>query len=493
MNSDYSKLMEYTRDTLALKHVSGLMYWDQEAMMPKGAAEQRAFCMGALSGQIQKREQNGKIRKWLGRIDESDLDEVGRAQVRMIRRTTARADRIPVRLARALAETTSRGFHAWSEARSKNDPSIFLPLLAEIVSLSREAGQALGDGSEPYDQLLDEYEPGMTVARLDEIFARLQPGLESLRDRLLGASPPPLPARGNFPESVQLELARELATRFGYSFSHGRLDLVTHPFCSGGGTDVRITTRIDERNPLDCLYSTIHEVGHATYEANIDREYSLTPLGSGVSMGVHESQSRLYENQLARGRPFTGWLHGRMHECFDASIADSPSQFYRAVNRLRKNHIRTEADEVQYNLHIILRYRLEKLLINDGLPVAELEGAWNEAFLKSFGFEVDSPANGFLQDVHWSAGLFGYFPTYSLGNIYAGCLYRSLRSEVDGLDGSLAEGDPEPATSWLRERLQRFGGLREPVETIENACGFDISEGPLLEYLEDKFAEIYRI
>ena len=493
MDKHYDRLMKFTRDTLALRHVSGLMYWDQEAMMPPAAAEQRATCMGTLSGLIQEREQNPGIRKWLARIDESRLDEPRRAQVRILRRNASRAERIPVSLVRSLAETTSRGFHAWCEARKNNEPSTFLPLLAETVSLSRQVGEALGGDADPYDHLVDEYEPGMTGEMLDRIFDRLQPGLVALRDRLLGASQPEKFGSGHYPQAAQLDLSRELASRFGYRFTHGRLDLVTHPFCSGGGNDVRITTRVDERTPFNCLYSTIHETGHATYEANIDRKYLFTPVGSGASMGVHESQSRLYENQLGRSRPFTGWLHGRMNEAFGSAGIDDAVEFYRSVNRLHKNHIRTEADEVQYNLHIILRFRLERQLMNGTMGVDDLEEAWNEEFLKLFGFRVKNPSDGFLQDVHWSAGLFGYFPTYSLGNIYAGCLYQAMRADIVNLDESLETGDPSPATGWLQERLQQYGGLRLPTDTIENACGFAISEKPLLAYLEQKFAEIYRL
>ncbi|MCY4260450.1 MAG: carboxypeptidase M32, partial [Rhodobacteraceae bacterium] len=257
--------------------------------------------------------------------------------------------------------------------------------------------------------------------------------------------------------------------------------------------DVRITTRIDETDPFNCLYSTIHEVGHATYEAGINKAYRLTPIGSGVSMGVHESQSRLYENQLGRSRPFATWLHGRMQELFGDAGTRDPAVFYAGVNRLRQNPIRTDADEVQYNLHIILRFQIERQLINGVMPVQDVSDVWNERFLEMFGFPIDRPSHGFLQDVHWSAGYFGYFPTYTLGNLYAACLHQALRDAVPTLDDSLARGDPSPATRWLRESLQQFGGLRSPRDTIETACGFRISERPLLQALEAKFLEIYNL
>jgi len=294
-----------------------------------------------------------------------------------------------------------------------------------------------------------------------------------------------------FDTDAQLRLSRELARQFGYDFGRGRIDLAVHPFSSGSGDDVRITTRVSESDPFNCLYSTIHEVGHACYEQGIDPAYRLTPVGQGVSMGVHESQSRIYENQLGRSRAFTGWLFGRMQKTFgDFGIADADS-FHRAVNRVHPGHIRTEADEVQYNLHVMLRFDLEKALIAGDLDAGDLEGAWNDRFAADFGYKVDRASNGVLQDVHWSVGLFGYFPTYALGNVYAGCLYRAMRGAVPDLEVSLSRGDLRGATDWLRSQVQCHGGRYAPSEVIARACGgADPTAGPLLDYLEEKFTDL---
>ncbi len=266
-----------------------------------------------------------------------------------------------------------------------------------------------------------------------------------------------------------------------------------HPFSSGSGLDVRITTRTNPTDPFNCFYSTIHEVGHAAYEQHIDRAYLLTPLGQGVSMGVHESQSRSYENQLGRSRAFAGFLFEKMRAAFgDLSITDADA-FYASVNRVHPGFIRTEADEVQYNLHVLMRFDLERALISGGLAVADLPTAWNERFEADFGVKVDKPSNGCLQDVHWSVGLFGYFPTYTLGNVYAGCLHKAMREAVPDLDASLAKGDTSPASHWLCDNLQRHGGLYTPRDTIRRACGFEPDEGPLLDYLEAKFGQIYQL
>ncbi|MEQ9674476.1 MAG: carboxypeptidase M32, partial [Roseovarius indicus] len=296
---------------------------------------------------------------------------------------------------------------------------------------------------------------------------------------------------GEFPAEVQLSLARELAGRFGYDATRGRLDLAVHPFSSGSGDDVRITTRTAAEDPFNCIYSTIHETGHACYEQGIDPAYRLTPLGQGVSMGVHESQSRIYENQLGRSPAFCRWLYGEMRARFGDIGVSGEEAFYRAVNRVHRGYIRTEADEVQYNLHIMLRFDLEKALVAGDLAVRDLEAAWNERFLKDFGYPVDKASNGVLQDVHWSVGLFGYFPTYSLGNVYAGCLNKALRAAVPDVDAHLERGDPTPATRWLHENVQRHGGRYEPREVITLACGEEPSAGPLMGYLADKFCALY--
>jgi carboxypeptidase Taq len=297
--------------------------------------------------------------------------------------------------------------------------------------------------------------------------------------------------QGHFPKAQQLALAQEIARAFGYDMDRGRIDEAVHPFSSGSFNDVRITTRVDESEPLGCLYSTIHEVGHAGYEQNIDQSYGLTVLGQGVSMGVHESQSRIYENQLGRSPAFCAWLYGRMRDRFGPLSVAGPDEFARAVNGVAAGYIRTEADEVHYNLHIMLRFDLERALIRGDLALADMEAAWNDRFKADFGIAVTRPSQGMLQDVHWPVGLFGYFPTYSLGNVYAGCLHAALRADVSGLDGDLAKGDTTRALGWLRDKVQTHGGLRPPRDTIEQATGAPITEAPLLDYLETKYSALY--
>jgi carboxypeptidase Taq len=487
----YQSLMDFQRETEALAQVAGRLGWDQETMMPKGAAHQRGEEMAAMESVLHARRTDPRIADWLAAAEPPH--EAGARALDLIRRAYDRTARVPAKLAAEIARVTSVAQGTWAEARERNDVAHFLPTLDRVVRLIREKGQALADGGDVYDALLDEYEPGASGAALAAMFDTMRPRLMALRDAVLGAAHQPAGLSGTFPRDRQLALSRALADAFDYDWNRGRLDLAVHPFSSGSGNDVRITTRVAEQDPFNCFYSTIHEVGHACYELAIDPSYLLTPLGQGVSMGVHESQSRIYENQLGRSRAFTGWLHGQMRAAFgDFGIA-SADDFYAAVNKVHKGYIRTEADEVQYNLHIMLRFDLERALMAGRLDVGDLEAAWNERFLTDFGYPVGRPADGMLQDVHWSVGAIGYFATYSLGNLYAGCLHQALRAAVPDLDESLARGDARPATHWLRDRLQRHGGLRPPAATIEQACGFAPNAEPLLAYLEEKFRAIYRL
>lgn len=487
--SAYDDLMAFQRETEALAQVAGRLGWDQETVMPRGAAEQRSEEMAAMEGVLHARRTDRRIADWLGQARATD--DVAAAQLRLIRRSYERATKVPARLAQEIARVTSMAQGIWAEARAKEDVPGFLPVLAEVIRLRQEEGAALAAGGDPYDALIDDYEPGATAATIGAMFDRMRPRLVALRGKVLGAERQPVGLSGKFGEEAQMRFARDLASAFGYDWNRGRLDLAVHPFSSGSGDDARITTRVAEADPFNCFYSTIHEVGHACYELGIDGDYRLTPLGSGVSMGVHESQSRIYENQLGRSRAFTGWMFGEMRARFgDFGVRDAEA-FHAAVNRVQPGFIRTEADEVHYNLHVMMRFDLERALIRGDLAVRDLEAAWNDRFAADFGVTVDRPSHGMLQDVHWSVGLFGYFPTYTLGNVYAGCLHRALRADIPDLDEHLARGDASPATGWLREKVQRHGGLRAPRATIAHACGFEPDEGPLLDYIEAKFAAIY--
>lgn len=488
----YDELMAFARETQALGQIAGRLGWDQETMMPRGAAPQRGEEMAAIEGVLHARRMDPRVGDWLAAIDAKKLDQVGQANLRHIQRSFDRASKVPADLAATLARVTSTSQGIWAEARENQDVTGFLPTFEEVINLKRQEGEALAAGGDIYDAMLADYEPGTSGADLASMFGALRPELSALRAAIKDAEAPKR-LEGEFDTGKQMKLTRQLARTFGYDMSHGRVDKAVHPFSSGSGLDVRITTRTSADDPFNCFYSTIHEVGHACYEQGIDKDYLLTPLGQGVSMGVHESQSRIYENQMGRSRAFTGWLFEQMKATFgDFGIPDADA-FYGTVNRVNDGYIRTEADEVQYNLHVLLRFDLERALMAGDLQVSDLEAAWNDRFESDFGYAVDKPSNGVLQDVHWPVGLLGYFPTYSLGNVYAGCLNEGLRAAVPDMDADLAHGDTEKVTTWLRDNLQTHGGLYEPRQVIENACGFAPSEQPLIAYLKAKFGEIYKL
>lgn len=486
--SAFEKLMAYTRETQALGQIAGRLGWDQETMMPAGAAPQRGEEMAAIEAVLHARRASPEVADWLAQAEAPDA--AGAAQLREIKRSYDRTVKVPADLAKEIAKVTSQAQGKWAAARAAEDVAAFVPVLKEVVALKREEGQALAAGGDLYDAMVADYEHETTAAEIAAIFDAMRPGLVDLRSRVL-EKPAPKGLVGEFDEAAQMQLTAKLAQAFGYDMNHGRVDKAVHPFSSGSGLDVRITTRTNKADPFNCFYSTIHEVGHGAYEQNISHDYLLTPLGRGVSMGVHESQSRIYENQIGRGAAFTTWLFAEMRAVFgDFGIEDADG-FYKAVNTVHKGYIRTEADELQYNLHIMLRFDLERALMAGDLEVEDLETAWNDRFEADFGYAVDKPSNGCLQDVHWSVGLFGYFPTYSLGNVYAGCLNQKMRSDLPGLDRELATGDTSSATGWLRENLQQFGGLRSPRDTIQHASGMVPDHAPLMSYLEEKFTRIY--
>ncbi len=488
-NTAYADLMAFQRQTEALDLVMDRLGWDQETMMPRAASEQRGEEMAALEAVLHARKTDPRVGDWLANAQAPDATAA--SQLTHIRRSYTRNTKVPADLAEALARLTSTAQGIWAQARAAEDIPAFLPTLKKVIALRRQEAECLAQGGDPYDALIEDYEPGATGDSLKAMFDAMRPRLVALRGKVLGASRQPNPIAGHFPKAAQLDFSHDLARAFGYDFTRGRIDLAVHPFSSGTWQDSRITTRVVESDPFNCFYSTIHEVGHSSYELSIDPAYALTPIGHGCSMGVHESQSRIYENQMGRSPDFCGWMFGEMRQRFGDFGAANADDFARAINRVQPGFIRTEADEIHYNLHIMMRFDLECALMRGDLGVDDLESAWNDRFLADFGVAVDMPSHGMLQDVHWSGGLFGYFPTYTLGNVYAGCLWKALRRDLPGLDGDLARGNTKAATDWLVEKLQQHGGLHDPRDTIRRACGFEPCEAPLLDYLEDKFARLY--
>lgn len=488
----YTAMMAHVKQTRALSQVGELLSWDQEVMMPPNGAAARAEQAAAVEAITHQRRTDSQLGAWLQDLQGATVDDVQAANIRLARRSYDRSKKVPAALVEELARVTVRAQGIWAKARQANRFADFAPSLKEIIDLKRQEAACLAtDGRSSYDVLLDDFEPGMTVAVLQPLLESMRPRLSRLRQKIAesGVEQPGL--TGPFATDRQLDLARKLAGVVGYDWNSGRLDLSVHPFSSGTAGDARITTRVDADDPLGCLYSTVHELGHALYEQGISDGMDFSPVAHHVSMGVHESQSRLWENQIARSRSFCQWLYPHFIDAFGDCGVSSADALYQAVNYVKTGFVRTEADEVHYNLHVLLRFELERDLISGALEVEGLEQAWNTRFERDFGVAVPDAANGVLQDVHWSAGLFGYFPTYSLGNIYSAQLEQALREKIPDLDARLSEGQTDQVLHWLQENVHRHGSLYAPGELIEKASGATVSTEPLLVYLETKYSEMF--
>ncbi len=490
--SAYNQLLNHVKQSSALGQIAGVLSWDQEVMMPPNGAPMRAEQMGALEVVSHAHRTDARIGEWLNDIDTSTLSEIGKANVRLVKKSYERSTKIPAKLSEEIARTTSQAQGIWAKARAANSFADFAPTLSKIIDLKREEAKCLAsDNANLYDALLNDFEPGMTVAVLQPLLEGMRPRLTTLREKIAcsGKAQPQL--QGPFDTDAQMKLARNFADVVGYNWKSGRLDLSVHPFSSGTGNDSRITTRVDADNPLDCLYSTLHELGHALYEQGMPEKHALEPIASYASMGVHESQSRLWENQIGRSKAFCNWLLPHMNAAFGDETVGSVDELYRVINHVGTGFIRTESDEVHYNLHVLLRFELERELISGALEVPDLEAEWNRRFERDFGIAVPDAANGVLQDVHWSVGVFGYFPTYSLGNIYAAQLNEILRQAEPNLDKEIASGNTKNALNWLRENVHQKGSQFEPDVLIENVVGAKVTAEPLLNYLEEKYSDLF--
>ncbi len=482
-------LLNHLKQSAALGQVAGLLSWDQETVMPKRGAEQRAEQSGTLAAVIHARDADPRIPDWIADIDRTSLTPFDRRNIDEAQRAYDRATKIPSRLAEESAKAASEGQRIWAAARAAKDFSQFAPALKRNIELKREEASCLADpGTDHYDALLDQFEPGAKAAELLPLLEELRPALVALREKIAG-KPEPEPLAGHFPAADQLTLADTVAARLGYDFEAGRIDTVVHPFCSGSAGDVRITTRTDEADPLNCLYSTVHEVGHALYAQGAADPF--LPAGDYCSMGVHESQSRFWENQIGRSRAFADWLYPAMDDAFGGLNLDGPDALYAAVNRVKTGFIRTEADEVHYNLHILLRFELERDMMAGNLEVDDLEETWNTRFARDFGLTVPDAGLGVLQDVHWSLGLFGYFPTYSLGNIYSACLDRAMLADLPDREAMVRAAETQPILDWLRDRIHAKGRVLPAPQMIEQATGEAPTATPLIDYLEAKFTALY--
>tara|TARA_B110000444_G_scaffold259039_1_gene301604 strand:+ start:1347 stop:2834 length:1488 start_codon:yes stop_codon:yes gene_type:complete len=493
---EQEEFMMRVNDLYRFEAIQGHLGWDQETIMPTKGAKARGEILAWLAGQRHSRLIDPDLGELIAVLETKELDDFLAANVKEMRRKYDEAVKLPTEFVSSFTKARSEALISWQKARSDSDFSQFAPHLENMVKLTRQKVEYLGNESTPYDVLLDEYEVGMTVADYDPLFAGLKERLVPLLTRIMksGTEVPRLPDEMTFPIDSQEKFCKQVSKSMGFDFDAGRMDRSTHPFCAGlWPDDTRFTTRFDEKDPFSCLYAVMHESGHGLYEQGLPRQHSYSPVGMAVSLGVHESQSRFWENQIGRTAAFWNvampWFREQFPDCPDWSNETLDL----VANEVKPDFIRVEADEVTYNLHIMIRYEIEKMIFNEGLAVEDIPQTWNKMMKDWFGIEVPDDSFGCLQDIHWSMGAFGYFPTYTLGNLYAAQLLESMEDELGNIDEIISSGDWSSMLSWLRLQIHDKGSVMTPSELIESATGKAPSPDAFLNYVESKYSKLYNL
>jgi carboxypeptidase Taq len=499
MVNAYEELLALEREVALLATSSALLQWDQETYLPKGGGDVRADQLALLAKLAHERATDPRVGELLAacRADARTSGDPDRAaNVRGWQRDFDRATKLPASLVEELAAVESKAQQAWADARHKDAFGKFRPWLERMVALQQQKADCLRvAGQSRWDALADLYEPGMRAGDLQALFTPLRQRLVALRERVAGGRAiDDAWTRSPVDEARQEELVRAVLAAIGFEARLGRIDRSAHPFCTRVGADVRLTTRYRPDAALDALGSTMHEGGHGLYEQGLEPMHFGTPLGEACSLGIHESQSRLWENHVGRSEAFWQWCLplAQKHLGGNWRDADAAAAF-RAANVVRPSLIRVEADELTYDLHVMVRFQLEQALIGGELGVANLPGEWNRLYREYLGVSVPNDRVGCLQDVHWSCGLFGYFPTYTLGNLYAAQFARAARRDLGDLDSSFARGEFAPLREWLRRHVHRHGRRHEPAELCRVATGAPLSPDVFLGYLEDKLERVYAL
>jgi carboxypeptidase Taq len=501
MNADqaYNNLLRRIRDASVLSSCASVLGWDERTYMPRAGAGHRGEQMALLARLCHEMVTDPKIGELLSAVEGSlvvsDPESGAAANAREIRRSYDRATKLPKELVEELARVTTQAQGVWQEAKQRNDFSLFRPWLEKIIALKRQEAAAVGYKVSAYDALLDEYEPGATAADITKLFADLAAELVPLVVAITSSGKHPNRdiLHRAFSVDRQEVFGQAAAAAIGFDFDGGRLDTTSHPFCSTAGPgDCRITTRYNPRFFNESFFGILHEAGHGLYEQGLDPAHHGTPLGAAASMGIHESQSRLWENQVGRSRPFWDHFFPRARQTFPAALRDvSLDDWLFAINESQPSFIRVEADEATYNLHIILRFELEQALIAGDLAPADVPGAWNERFQKTLGLTPPDDARGCLQDIHWSFGGLGYFPTYTLGNLYAAQFMDKARIDLPGLDDDFRRGDFGRLKGWLNTNIHRHGQHYRPGDLCRRVTGRPLDHRPFLSYLRSKYSPLY--
>lgn len=499
-----ARLHAIDRDLKHLHQVTAILQWDQETYMPPAAVEGRSEQLALLEGIVHEKATSSEIGSLLEQLGstkenpkgDTDLPDIERDFLRVFRKEYDRAVLLPADLVTEAARAEGLSQAAWVEARKNNNYKTFMPHLEKMIDYAKRKAECWGFSSHPYDGLLDIHEPGMTEEAIDRVFIPLKTRLIQLVQQIGSKKAPPSDfLTREFPKELQARFGESVMKDLSYDLNQGRLDISAHPFTTTlGPRDVRITTRYFPTNMLSGLFSIIHETGHALYEMGFDDEIRDTSLGDGASMGIHESQSRLWENVIGRSHAFWKGQFPLLKQLFPTQLEDvSVDDFYAAVNRVQPSLIRVDADEVTYSLHVILRFELERRLFSGTLSVKDLPEAWNGLMQEILGVQPDSDANGVLQDVHWSMGAFGYFPSYALGNLYGLQFWNTLKSNIPDVESHIEQRNYGPILYWLRKNVHAHGCRYEPADLVLQITGKPLSAEPFINYLEHKYGQLYSL
>ncbi|MDG4474632.1 carboxypeptidase M32 [Thiovibrio frasassiensis] len=487
-----AQLRKYSAELVDLHHALALMQWDQEVRMPRLAGEDRASQFATLSALVHRREVAPELGGLLAEVEaqKGNLSVEECALLRVMRRSYEQNTRLPEEFVAEFSRLTSQAQMRWLEAREQSDFTIFQPLLERLVALSRQQAEYLGYAVHPYDALLDLYEEGLTTAQVTRMFGELQAPLVAMVKKFAGRLTP-LSFNEPFSLAGQEQFAEHLLVAMGFDFSRGCLARSAHPFTTTlGHHDRRITNRYAPES-LDFIFGALHEGGHALYEQGIDERLAHTHLDDGVSLGIHESQSRFWENVVGRGNPFWQRFFPELQQAFPAQFSLlGLTEFVRGINAVTPGLIRVDADEVTYNLHVLIRFEIEKGLIEGSVQVADLPGIWREKYRDYLGVEVPSDAEGVLQDIHWSHGSFGYFPTYTIGNLAAAQIWEAYKQYDPGFQQTLADGNLSKVREWLVREIHGHGSVYLPEALLVRVTGAPLSAQPFLAYLEEKFSTL---
>jgi carboxypeptidase Taq len=503
--STYKKLLSRTKDLFVLASAQSIIQWDMETKMPPKAIEQRSQQLALLSSISHKMSTAPEIGKLLDTILKSPqhntLSELEKRNIHLIKKIYDEQTALPEKLVAETAKQQAITVNTWKRAKKEKNFARLKPELEKLVALEKQAAQILMQVKETttiYDALLDDYEPKMTASVIATTFNNLREGLTALLEKIQNSHKQPdlNILRMRIPVEKQRKIAQALTQTLGYDITSpaagGRLDETEHPFTNGYYDDVRITTHYHPDNYASSIFSVLHETGHATYEQNLNPDWKYQPVGTSCSYGIHESQSRLYENIIGRSKEFWTYMLPKLKQISAPALADvSLSQFVHAINKVEPSKIRIEADEVTYNLHVIIRFQIERDLFADKIRVSELPETWNQKYKEQIGVEIKNDSEGVMQDTHWSSGYYGYFPTYALGNIYSGQLLVALANAIQDWRNQLEQGKLEYIRVWLTQNIHSQGCLYDPAELIKRVTGEKLNAEPYLKYLREKYSTLY--